>query len=324
MRIVVWIKPAVYAKALDVELAGLEGVELVKIRHESELATALEGAAAIISGGASQYTPEVAAIYRKHGKGLRWFQTISAGNDGFSELGLPHENIEVTGTGGHGAPVLAEHALALLLSVAHGMHRLALNMHGARAWGREMYSAHRSLAGDTAVVLGLGPTGAALARRLKANDMRVIGLNHSGRPHPDADETHDYGQLIPALMDATVLAVCAPFSSVTRGIVDSAALSALGPIGYLVNVSRGGLVDTVALEEALRTGAIKGAGLDVTDPEPLPSDHSLWSAPNLIISPHWGGGGNRHSPARLARTVRENVEAFRDGRPLAHPLAIYT
>lgn len=324
MRIVLWIKPAVYAGALDVELAGLEGVELVKIRDESELADALDGADAIISGGASQYTPEVAAIYRAHGKGLRWFQTISAGNDGFTELGLPHDDIVVTGTGGHAAPVLAEHAVALLLSVAHGMHRLVPNMHGARAWGREMYSAHRSLTGDVAVVLGLGPTGAAVARRLKANDMHVIGLNHSGRAHPAVDETHSYEQLIPALEEASALMVCAPLSSATKGIVGTEALAALGPLGYLVNVSRGGLVDSAALGAALRVGTIKGAGLDVTDPEPLPSDHSLWSAPNLIISPHWGGGGNRHSPARLARVVRENVEAFRDGGALSHPLAIYT
>lgn len=323
MRIVFWVKPQVYAKALDAELAGLEGIELVRIQHESQLAEALDGAEGIISGGASQYTPEVAAIYRKRGTRLRWFQTVSAGNDGFTELGLPRDGIEVTGTGGHGAPVLAEHAVALLLAVAHGMHRLVPNMQGARSWGREMYTAHRSLAGDVAVVLGLGPTGAAVARRLRANDMHVIGLNHSGRPHPEVDETRSYAELVPVLDQATALVVAAPLTTATRGIVGAEALAALGSIGYLVNVSRGGLVDTAALEAALRDGTIKGAGLDVTDPEPLPSDHSLWSAPNLIISPHWGGGGNRHSPARLARIVRENVEAFRDGLPLAHPLAIY-
>jgi phosphoglycerate dehydrogenase-like enzyme len=120
--------------------------------------------------------------------------------------------------------------------------------------------------------------------------------------------------------DAIVLAL--PLDPGTRGMLGAEDLALCKKKVIIINISRGGIVDTAALNDALRNNTIAGAGLDVTDPEPLPKDHPLWDAPNLIISPHLAGACGSAGFERLAEVAAQNIQRFRAGRPLAHVIKL--
>jgi phosphoglycerate dehydrogenase-like enzyme len=124
--------------------------------------------------------------------------------------------------------------------------------------------------------------------------------------------------LVPAI---DVLMVCLALVPETHHLVDGALLDACKPGSLLVNVSRGEVVDSAALEAALRSGHLAGAALDVTEPEPLPKSSSLWTAPNIIISPHIAAVGNPQVGARIAAVVKDNIARFMDGRPLLNEVS---
>jgi phosphoglycerate dehydrogenase-like enzyme len=219
---------------------------------------------------------------------------------------------------------VAEHAIALLLALARGLP-FAMEHQRNRNWirvrGGPRPGTMRSLYGRTAVVLGFSHIGQEIARRLKVLGMGVISVTRSGAPHELADEAYPSTQLKEALAKASVLVVAAPANPETRGMIGAEELAALQPDGFVVNIGRGPVIDTAAIEAALRDGTILGAGLDVIDPEPLPPEHSIWDAPNLIITPHRAGGGDPTSAQRQARAVIKNLERFRRGEPLEHVLA---
>lgn len=320
MRIVVWIPVELYRKAVLERICATPGAELVVIDHPGQLPEALQGAEGMISAGASKYTAEVAELIRAHGTSLRWFQSVAAGNDGLIQHGI-RAGVTVTGTGGHSAPAVAEHALALLLAIAHAVPDFVSNK-AKHLWGGAFRQRYRSLYGKTAVVLGMGNIGAEIARRLHAFGIRVLGVTRTGDPHPAADRTFASRELVRVIPEADAVILAVPLTRETRGIIGAAALAAFRPSAYLVNVSRGALVDQTALAAALREGRIGGAAIDVTDPEPLPADDPLWDAPNLIISPHCGGAGSSESLERLAEAVDANLQSFIAGRELRNVLDI--
>ncbi|UOQ89342.1 hydroxyacid dehydrogenase [Agromyces endophyticus] len=237
--------------------------------------------------------------------GTRWVQLPWAGVDGFADvLAAAHGDGRVwtSGKGVYAQPV-AEHALALTLALLRRLPRRAR----ADEWRRDHSS--RSLFGARVVVLGAGGIAESLLRLLAPFGARVAVVRRGGGAVEGAERTVTTGRLLEVVTGADVLIVAAALTEETRGLVDAGVLAALAPGAVVVNVGRGPIVSTDALLAALDSGHLGGAGLDVTDPEPLPAGHALWSAPDCLITPHVADA-LATTPALLAERVEHNVRAF--------------
>ena len=148
-----------------------------------------------------------------------------------------------------------------------------------------------------------------------------IAIARSARNDEFADAVVPSQQLHAVLAEADSLIVTAALTEETQGMIDAHALEAMKPGGVLVNIARGAIVDTTALVDALMSGQLAGAGLDVTDPEPPPPDHPLWTCPNLIVTPHVSGIGSPVVRRRIGALVMDNVDRFVAGRTLRHRVA---
>ncbi|MES2640643.1 MAG: D-2-hydroxyacid dehydrogenase [Myxococcota bacterium] len=172
------------------------------------------------------------------------------------------------------------------------------------------------LAGASLLIVGLGQIGKALARRAKAFEMEVVGVRRTaGDPPPGADRVVTLDTLDEALGRADHVCLALPLTPATHHLFDAARLARMKPSAYLYNVGRGGLVAHAALVEALRLGAIAGAGLDVFDPEPLPPTDALWQLDNVIVTPHVSGVTPRYYE-RFAPLLAANVARWLEGRAL--------
>jgi phosphoglycerate dehydrogenase-like enzyme len=163
--------------------------------------------------------------------------------------------------------------------------------------------------GSTVTIVGLGAIGRAIADRVSAFGVETVGVRYTPEKGGPTDEVvgFDEEQFHQALVDTDYLILASPLTDTTRGLVDEEAFQTLPSDAYLVNVGRGPIVDTEALVDALRSNHIGGAGLDVTDPEPLPRSHPLWEFDNVTITPHNAGYSPKYW-VRLADIVAENVE----------------
>jgi phosphoglycerate dehydrogenase-like enzyme len=173
-----------------------------------------------------------------------------------------------------------------------------------REWRR--FQSFTELAGSTVTVVGLGAIGETIVDRLEGFDVETIGVRHTVSKGGPTDEVVGYDDLQEALVRTDVLVLSCPLTETTEGLIGEAELDALPTDAIVVNVARGGVVDTPALVSALQSSAIHGAALDVTDPEPLPSDHDLWGFENVLLTPHVSG----HTPKyweRRADILVENV-----------------
>ncbi|MGW3342249.1 D-isomer specific 2-hydroxyacid dehydrogenase family protein [Nonomuraea rubra] len=240
-------------------------------------------------------------------EGIRWVQLPHAGVERWADAGVITDHpVFTAATGSYGRPV-AEHAMALMLAAARGLHRLAR----ATTWGP---NTSRELSRSTVAIIGAGGIGRALIGMLAPFECRVVAVSDSGRV-PGAAEVLPRARYREALPEADYVVIAAPATPGTRGMFGAYEFELMRRDAWLVNVARGGLVVTDELVEALRAGHIGGAALDVTDPEPLPDGHPLWSLENVLITPHsanprpayWRG---------LAERVTSNVRRFRDGEPL--------
>jgi D-3-phosphoglycerate dehydrogenase len=210
--------------------------------------------------------------------------------------------------GAFGLPV-AEHALTLLLAAAKAIPTFAT----AHSWDRDGRSRVRALEGAAVAIVGAGGIGRALISLLEPFGAEVIAVTRRGRPVPGAARTLPADRVAEAWPEAHYVVVAAPATEGTRHLVGAAELEAMRSDAWLVNVARGSLVDTDALVDALRSGSIAGAALDVTDPEPLPDDHPLWEL--ALITPHVAtppDAEDRH----FAQRVRENVRRLAAGEEL--------
>jgi phosphoglycerate dehydrogenase-like enzyme len=242
----------------------------------------------------------------------RWVQLPFAGIEGFVRAGAIDPDRTWTCAKGIFGPATAEHALALVLAAARRLHEHAR----ARTWQPERSeSTERRMHGATVVVVGTGGIGGALPDMLAPLGATVVGVNRSGRPLAGAARTVTTAELSDVLPDADFVVLAASLTPQTRGIIDAGVLAMMAPRAWLVNVARGALVDTDALVDALRRRAIAGAALDVTDPEPLPDDHPLWSLDNVLITPHVANTWVMGLP-ELAALVARNVAKFAAGEPL--------
>lgn len=285
-------------------------VDLQVTSTEAELLAALPGAQALVMQ-ASSYSRAVATALHA-APGLRWLQLLSSGYEGVQEHGVPR-SLLVSNAGDAFSASVAEHAMALLLALVRQVPASVLS---APFWDKTIAGRVRNLAGMTLAIVGYGSIGRGVAQRSKAFGMRVIVVRQSARQTDLADDVFGAGQLKTALAQADAVVLALPLSSGTSHLINYDTLVACKHGVLLVNVSRGGVVDHDALVFALRGGQVGGAALDVTDPEPLPSEAPLWTCPNLLVTPHLGGLGPL-SDQRLVSLVQDNLQRFCSGhRPL--------
>jgi phosphoglycerate dehydrogenase-like enzyme len=239
---------------------------------------------------------------------IRWVHLPGAGIESFLDAGLVSDGRTWTCSKGAHSSLIAEHALALALA---GLHSLASSAR-ASSWEPTRVTA---LAGQPVTIVGGGGIASALLQYLAPFGARVTVVRRRAEPVPGALRTLTTDSLHDALPDARLVVLALALTPETRHIIGAAELEAMHDRAWLVNVSRGGHIDTDALVEALERNAIAGAALDVTDPEPLPDGHRLWSLSNCLITPH-NAGSSRAVMALLAARVHDNVVRLGAGEPL--------
>jgi phosphoglycerate dehydrogenase-like enzyme len=165
-------------------------------------------------------------------------------------------------------------------------------------------------------IIGFGALGRGIAQRAQAMDMKLLAVDAQAIDGtPFVEDVWPVSQLDDLLAQSDVVVVATPLTAQTRHLLGAEQLARMKPDAYLIVVSRGGIVDEVALADALRNGRLAGAGLDVTDVEPLPADHPLWDVPNLILTPHTAGASARKE-RRVVEIFCENLERYQRGEPL--------
>ncbi|MFH0946429.1 MAG: NAD(P)-dependent oxidoreductase [Planctomycetota bacterium] len=292
-------------------LEAAPGVELVFVKGREEAVGAVEDGDGLI--GLCD-----AALVGQGGH-LRWIQVGSAGVERYladPEL-VKREIVLTNGKRLAGVPI-AEHALALLLFLSRGL-RTAVESQEAGEWDRAKLVQTEDLVelhGKTLLVLGLGGIGTEVARRADALGMRVLATRRSSREGPEYVEKVGLpDEAVTLAREADVVVNCLPHTAETEQVIGRAFFDAMKESALFINVGRGRTVDTEALTKALRKGSIQGAGLDVTDPEPLPSDHPLWRLPNVLITPHVAAR-SREQGDRMLWLYVENLRRFATGEPL--------
>jgi len=301
-----WTKPkriVVPAGLMPVRLEELKGiapeVEFIPVRSAEEAARSAGDADAVLG----YCTAEIVKV----GKNLRWIQFGSAGVEKVLTRELMDSPIVLTNTSRIYGPHVADQAFALLLSLTRGLRTTS---DGEPALTRT------ELHGKTMLVIGLGGVGTQIARRANAFGMRVRAIDVKDMERPAFVFSLDKpGKLMELLPTADVVVLACPLTPETREMIGAKQLGAMKKGAFLINIARGGLVQTEWLVGALQKAQIAGAGLDVTDPEPLPADHPLRKMGNVVISEHVGG----QSPEgrdRQWRLYRENVRRFVNGERL--------
>lgn len=297
----------------DSELDLIEATDIFSLIDALDVANI-----AILPGAAQYYTPEVGRKIEAS-KVISWVHILSAGYEGVTAAGWP-KGVTFTSSGGVLSRAVAEHAFAMLTTLSRQLDKAAITQTKA-AWDRSPARAATILSGTTVAIVGFGSIGQRIAKLARGYDMTVIGLSRSGRANDAADEVHPASALLQVLPRAHAVISALPLSPETQHIFNAAAFARFKPNAFFVNVGRGGVVDQAALIEALRNGALAGAGLDVTDPEPLPKNDPLWSAPNLLISAHYGGSGDPDTGKRVASVLMENIRRFRAAETLLNQIS---
>jgi phosphoglycerate dehydrogenase-like enzyme len=241
---------------------------------------------------------------------LAFIQSISAGTDQYSRDALGGAGIRVASAQGANERAVAEHAIALILALARKLPEARDNQ-AAKKWRGmigEIARREDELGGKTLVIVGLGRIGARLAKLAKAFDMKVIGTKRDpSKGAGAADRVVGEERLLAVLPEADFVALTCPLTSRTENLIDARALAAMKPSAYLINVARGKVVNEPALLGALGANAIAGAALDCAWQEPLPAESALWSAPNVLITPHTAGETRRYED-NVIDLLLENLE----------------
>ncbi|MBL9147705.1 MAG: D-2-hydroxyacid dehydrogenase [Phycisphaerae bacterium] len=254
---------------------------------------------------------------------LRWVQAWSAGVDRFVVVdGMNDDRIVLTNMRGVHGPAIADHVMALTLALTRSLPA-SWDAQKRGVWDRGDVSPPRvALDGKTLLVVGLGGIGTEIAKRGHAFGMRVVATRRSAGPATDPSmpcvERIGRPQDLPALVaEADVIAVAVPLTAETTGLFNADLLARCKSGAILINIARGKVIDTDALMAALRSGRLGAAGLDVTDPEPLPDGHPLWTVPNVVITPHVAGDA-AITDRRATEVFVENARRFDAGEPLVN------
>lgn len=248
-------------------------------------------------------------------KKLRWVQLRMAGTEPYSLPGVLPEGVLLTNATGAFGHAISEHLVASTLMLVKNLHLYRDNQRSGAWLDRGPV---RSVSSLTVLVLGMGDIGGQYAARMKALGAYVIGVRRADATKPDwADEVHLTADLDGLLPRADVVALALPDTPQTRGILDRRRIGLLKPGAYVLNVGRGSAIDTEALCDAAESGAIGGASLDVTDPEPLPPEHRAWRIERICITPHISGFFHmRETYDNMLTLMLGNLERYLSGKPL--------
>jgi phosphoglycerate dehydrogenase-like enzyme len=242
----------------------------------------------------------------EQGPQVRWVQLGAAGTDAWAPTGMFDDGRMWTSAKGAYSEAVAEHALALTFALTRGLARYARATTWTGAQGRNLY-------GSTVLLLGArGGIGREFIRLVEPFKARILAAGRGGVTDMSTGKPMVREA---AIEQADIVMVAAPLTPSTRGLISREWLDLMAPTAILVNVGRGAIVDTAALVEALQEGRIGGAALDVTDPEPLPDGHPLWTLDNCLITPHSANPLDMLMP-QLVQRVTDNLIRFAEGRPL--------
>jgi glyoxylate/hydroxypyruvate reductase A len=243
---------------------------------------------------------------------LRWIQMTSAGVEHIMPFDWLPPGVEITNNSGVHAEKHGEFGITAVLMLNNNVPVMTSNQRAAR-WHTVFGT---PVGGKTVAIIGVGSIGGAIARHAKRLGMRVLGVRRSGAKHRQVDEMYRPDQLEAVLPQADFLVATLPLTRETKNLIDARALDLLKPGAGVVNLGRGATMDYEALVRKLERGELSGAVLDAHDPEPLPPSSPLWSAKNVIVSPHCTSSDTeRYVPQTLEQTF-ENLERFLAGRPL--------
>jgi phosphoglycerate dehydrogenase-like enzyme len=243
-------------------------------------------------------------------KELRWILSMSAGVERCVAIpSVSQRNILITNLRGVASAAIAEHAIALALALARNIDKFVVHQHAGN-WSRTDTAGMQVLNGKTMLVVGLGGIGTEVASRGHALGMKVVATRNSGHDGPTfVSYVGLSDEMLKLAKDADVIVNAAPLTAATTGLFDKKFFGVLKPTAYFINVARGGSVVTADLVAALNERRIAGAGLDVVDPEPLPANHPLWHAPNVIITPHISSASDLPGQERWI-VARENLRRY--------------
>jgi phosphoglycerate dehydrogenase-like enzyme len=290
-----------------VDIVGVPG-----LRNYAGMAAVVEGADVLIG----LCTPEIV----ERGTSLQWIQLLNAGADSCATIpAVAERGILVTNLQRIQGPHMAEHAIALLLSLARSLPTYGIEQAAGeftRGFRETRGERPIEIEGKTLLVVGLGGIGTEVAKRAHGLGMRVIATRNSRREGPDyveyvglADEYRTLAERADVVVNST------PLTPETRGMFDAQFFDSMKDDAFFINIGRGESVVTAALTAALQKQQIGGAGLDVTDPEPLPPGHPLWSMSNVVITPHIATSSDFRGD-RTVTLVAENVRRYLRGDAL--------
>lgn len=299
------------ADALRRQFSNLSpSIEFVAVSSAAEMAGALEGADVAIGRNGFVCDEKLLAA----GRDLRWLQTLSSGVELCAgRRALAERDILLTNMRAVSGPVISEHAIAMLMALSRGLH-VSVARQASEDWNDDFAGTFlTTLSGKTLLVVGLGGIGGDIARRANALGMRVIATRATRQAKPEyVDYVGMPDELATLIPQADAVVNAAPLTPATRGLFDANLFAKMKRTAYFINVARGQAVVTADLVAALTSGQIAGAGLDVTEPEPLPRGHPLWRAPNLLLTPHMSGSAADGGVPQLA-VVIENLRRYLAG-----------
>lgn len=292
--------------------AAGSGADIVVVRTPADFAREVADADAVIGGISKENFPAA--------KKLKWVQAISAGVEAYSFWPeFVKSDVQLTNCKVVQGPTIADHAFAMLLALTRGLNEYIPNR-AKRQWGNRTTAPEgmTELPGMTAVVIGAGGIGTQIAQRANGFGMKVIGVDPRDMP-----VSNMFSEIVPpdrldeVLPRADVVFVSAPLTPRSERMVGSRQFDAMKRGAYFIAVSRGKLYDKQALVKALDSKKLSGAGLDVTDPEPLPAEDSLWNFGNVIITPHVASAAEGSNQRRIG-VIEDNIRRFSRGTPLTH------
>ena len=251
-------------------------------------------------------------------KQVRWIAVYSAGVEGcLGKTGIDRPGLVVTNMKAVAGPVMAEHCIALMFALSRSLQVSIGRQATGEGWNRNFAGSQpQALTGKTLLVVGLGGIGTEVARRAHALGMTVIATRNSSREGPDFVSRVGLADELPAMIgEADVVVSALPLVPATTNLFDAKMFARMKKTAFFINVGRGGSVVTNDLVAALNAGTIAGAGLDVTEPEPLPKDHPLWKAKNAIVTPHMSAQSDLGQAAREL-LLREQIRRFGAGDKL--------
>ena len=303
-----------WAGSVDGFRAAAGGAQVIVATDTASAIAAAADVDAIIGFNPEICSPQIISAAKR----ARWVASLSAGVEDCMEVPeVKPDRLMMTNMRGIDSPAIAEHAIALTLSLAKGLDKFMVDTSNG-TWSRDRGASVRmqSLEGKTMLIAGLGGIGTEIARRAAGLGMTVVATRQGGSGKPDyVSYIGEPDELLALTATADVVVCALPLTAETKDLFDAKFFNSMKPTAFFVNIARGGSVVTADLVAALNSGRIAGAGLDVVEPEPLPAEHPLWKSPRVIITPHIASGSDLPGDARWT-IAHENLRRYVAGEKM--------